>query len=159
MFSSLFFRQTVQSAARAGALLKISFTIDTYGSRGIERAVPEAHIARMRFSAVRRFVVMLTGLAFLVSLQVAAMPAATASPASHAVMVSDLAGQPNPEGCKGCGQKTMTAGECIAICGSLQVLTGQEAPSMCLSTADSWTWLTETLSTTSVQPDHSPPRL
>jgi hypothetical protein len=133
--------------------------LDINGSQGIEQAVPEAHIGRMRCSAFRRFVVVLMGLAFLASLQVAVMPAATASPASHAVVATQLAAQSNPDGCKGCGQKSMTAGECIAICGSLQVLTGQEAPSTSLSTTDSWTWLTETLSTTSVQPDHSPPRL
>jgi hypothetical protein len=110
----------------------------------------------MWLSAIRRFVALLTAVAFVASMQMAAMPAATASSAMSVVMGADLAaGKSNPGDCD---QQTMTAGECIAICGSLQPLADQGVSLAFLPAGSAWGWLTETLSTTGVMPDHAPPR-
>jgi hypothetical protein len=108
----------------------------------------------MRVFALRRFLALFAALALLVSLQMEAMPAA----ASLAPTSTEIASQSNLAGCKNCGQQAMTAGECVAVCDSTPILSGQVAPSHFSAIGHEIT-LAETVSTASVEPGLTPPRL
>lgn len=108
----------------------------------------------MRVFALRRIFALFAALALLVSLQMEAMPAA----ASLAPSSTEIASQSNPVGCKNCGQQAMTAGECVAVCDSTPILSGQMAASH-FSATEPDIIRAETLSTASVEPDLTPPRL
>jgi hypothetical protein len=108
----------------------------------------------MRLFAFRRLFALFAALALLVSLQMEVMPAA----ASLALGPTEIANQSNPMGCKNCGQQAMTGSECVAICDSTPILSGQVAPSHFFATGPEII-LAETLSTASVEPDLTPPRI
>lgn len=110
----------------------------------------------MRFPILRRFVAVLAAVAFLASLQMAVMPGAIASPVPAG---TEIANQAKPGNCDACGQQLMTAGQCVAICRSIPLLTGLMMSPPSFSAKDSWTWMAEALSTASVEPALSPPRL
>jgi len=101
----------------------------------------------------RRVVSMLIALVFLAGMQLVAAPASAA-----AFTATTVAGQSNPSGCKACGDQNMTAGECSAVCSAFQSLGGHVASLMPPFDAQSWQWLSESIRTTAVQPDLSPPR-
>src|SRR5437867_7008177 len=103
--------------------------------------------------AFRRVVTMLVALAFLVGLQMAAMPMAVED--GTAVKVSE---QSAPSQCKGCNNQSMTVSECSALCVSVSGLTGPVTSVMPIPDYNWWTRLAENVSTVTVQPDLSPPR-
>lgn len=84
----------------------------------------------------------------------AAMPAA----ASLASGSTEIASHSNPMGCKNCDQQATTSGGCVAICSATPILSGQLAPSH-PSAVGPEVILAETLSTASVEPDLTPPRI
>jgi hypothetical protein len=112
----------------------------------------------MRMSALRRFVAAVMVLALVAGWQAVAMPEAAASSAPILVATAFGTGAPCPGDSTDCGRRTMTSGECVAVCGSFQCLADLGVDLAYLPTADSWTWLTQSLSTGSVKPDHLPPR-
>lgn len=108
----------------------------------------------MRLFVLRRVVALFAAVALLVSLQMEAMPAA----ASVAPGSTEISSQSSPAACKACGQQAMTGGECVAVCDSTPILSSQPAPRH-LSATGPEIILAETLSTASIEPDLTPPRI
>lgn len=111
------------------------------------------HIGHMQFSVLRRSFALFAALALLVGLHMAAMPAA----ASLAPGSIEIASQSNPMGCKNCVQ-AMTGGDCVAVCNATPILSEQMVPGH-IPAAGPEILLAETMSTASVEPDLTPPRI
>lgn len=107
----------------------------------------------MRLFVLRRLFALFAAVALLVGLQMEAMPvAAPLAPGS-----TEIASQSDPMSCKNCGRQALASGECVAVCGSTTILSGQVAPSHLSATGPEMI-LAETLSTAGVEPDLTPPR-
>ena len=100
----------------------------------------------------RRAIGVLVALAFLAGMQL------VAAPMSAVAFATAAASQPNLGSCKTCGDQNMAAGECSSICTNFQSFSGIVVFSMPYEDKQSWSWLSETIRSTAVQPDLSPPR-
>lgn len=107
----------------------------------------------MRLSGTNRVLNLLLALAFLVGLQVSGMPRAMASPELSVKPIAQL----TIGDCNGCGQGSIGSSECVGICSPATSLTGEPAP-IAIALDGSWIWLNESMPTTGVEPELSPPR-